>query len=555
MVETPSSKPLFKFEAIKFAKSILAEVERARGYDPLSGDDKSGGGNQSPAESRVNAFFRLVGLPMILAIEPKDEKGEKSKSQKSGPKVVRTPGYVKGGQIRNAIIKDSEEVDVPDPKPKTTTTKLRSVLNNREKTLLNREASIGTSQTNKDMEAAFKNPLNLQMDAIEGNVQTDLGRIVFKRMSPFLTSYREIYPAERDLAKPFLSDSRMGLFAGQELKRPFIETVVRIRLISTAGGDDKTKKDYLSGLKTTLSNLEKAAFDSQKELKNVVKILPEKGELLEAFVIEHMLGAVFQLANHWILLQRRREALLKKVEIALVPQTASAKQSPLGKRTNTGLSAQLKNSELGSRLNKLQARIAASEAILGLLPIEDSAKPKGLSAQFSSSRNVMSNALTGPFISILRQDLERERKQLATEKNKLKEASQKADRLRLEMEMMTGEFLGLSVPDIIFTMLGLFLLEQSDLLALLDADTLDEMKKSPNKTLQAAVGSVSANGVNTAKAAEQLRDRVDRLYKLLEAAIREEQTRTKPIVLGPKPKQATKKKADRNVPTKSTITE
>lgn len=557
MVESAlDAKPTFKFDAIKFAKTILSEVEQARGYTARSGDDKSIGGNQTASESRVNAFFRLIGLPMILAIEPEKEKNKKSTGQTSGPQVVRTPGYVKGGQIRAAKIQDSEQAKVKDPKPKTTTSSLRSVLRDRETQLLNREAAIGTTQTNKDMEAAFRNPLNLQMDAIQDNIQVDLGRKIFKRLSPFITSYREIVPANRDTARPFLANPSKGFFSGQELKRPFIETVIRIRIINTSEGSDTAKKNYLDQLQKDLETLKEKALDDKKELQNVHKLLPEKGELLEAFIIKHMITAIGQLARKWVTLQRNRENLLNKVEVSLAPQTASAKQNPLGKQTNTGLSALAKKkSELGSRISKLQARIAASEAILGLLPTEDSVKTHGLSAQFSVSRNVMSNALTGPFISILRQDLDKELKQLASIKNKLKEMSQKADRLRLEMEMMSGEFTGLSIPDIIFTMLGLFLIDQEDLLALLDADTLNEMKKSPNKALKTAAETISANSANTLKAAEKLREKVDGLYGMLAAFINLVKTRSGPATASSRAKQKTGTGIDRRVSTKNSATQ
>lgn len=550
MVETPGTLPLFKFDAVKFAKDILAEIERFRGYDPLSGDDKSGGGTHAPAESRVNAFFRLLGLPMILSVEPKDPKSKNATGQKSGPQVLRTPGYAMGRQIMKSTIRDSEKVDVKDPKgtvsktTPTTTRTLRNVLSQREKALLRLESSIGDNSTNDAMTQAFHRPVGMFMDIPSETVITEIEtqttdgantttkvekktRTVFKRLSPFLTAYRDIFPAERNLARPFLADRRQGFFINQELKRPFIETVLYIRLVSTKGAGTKKSMDYLTTLRTELRKLEKAARNNKKELREILSILPKEGELLEAFVIEHMLGAVYQLAKTWVLLQRRREDTLKKIEVSLVPKTASARQSSLGKRSNDGVKLTIKRSELGSRMSKLQACVAASEAIIGLIPTQDSAHAKGLTGQLASPRNISANALTTPFISVLRQDLEQERKQLASLKQKLKDESQKADRLRLELEMMTGEFLGLSIPDIIFTMLALFLIEQSDLLALLDADAIEDLQASPNKTLAAAAAGITPSAGAAVKAADKIRDRVEKLYDLLDAVIKTERDRTK----------------------------
>jgi hypothetical protein len=94
--------------------------------------------------------------------------------------------------------------------------------------------------------------------------------------------------------------------------------------------------------------------------------------------------------------------------------------------------------------------------------------------------------------------------------------TQQADRLRLMLEMMTGEFIGLSLPDIVFTILALFLISMDDLFGLLDQATRDQM--SYDTVLDAAL--TAAKPSDTITAASHLRDKVKELYADLNEAIK-----------------------------------
>ena len=73
MVASSSSGTTFKLDIVRFAKDLMAEVEGVRSYLLNVGDDAQPADNR-PTESRVNAFFRLVGLPMIVSITPHNDK-------------------------------------------------------------------------------------------------------------------------------------------------------------------------------------------------------------------------------------------------------------------------------------------------------------------------------------------------------------------------------------------------------------------------------------------------------------------------------------------------
>ena len=59
------------FDVISFAKKIMSEVESIRSFTKTK-DEKTGEGFQLPTETRINAFFRLIGFPMFVSIKGKD---------------------------------------------------------------------------------------------------------------------------------------------------------------------------------------------------------------------------------------------------------------------------------------------------------------------------------------------------------------------------------------------------------------------------------------------------------------------------------------------------
>jgi hypothetical protein len=188
-------------------------------------------------------------------------------------------------------------------------------------------------------------------------------------------------------------------------------------------------------------------------------------------------------------------------------------KDPFGKQGNAALEWKMKdNTETGKRLAALNCGVAVSEAMVGLLPTEDITDL----TTGTKTQNVTPNALTNAFVSVLRQPVEQQKRKIEELKGKIEAETQQADRLRLELEMMTGEFTGLSLPDVVFTILGLFLVERKDLVAMLDSSTLDQMKK--DTVLKTAVEKYS--GGNAVDAIANLETKVKDLYTTLDEAIK-----------------------------------
>lgn len=495
MAASSTSGTLTKLDIVKFGKDVLSEVDSIRSYVAAFNDETQQLTDQRPTESRVNAFFRLVGLPMFVSVSPNNEKG-KSSGGDSAQKVL-TPGYQRGGAI-NGIVTDSKETQLmgPDGKQEDAQTLLKT----REKKLLEREQKIGTTEMDIRTASAFYDPLGLTLNE---NKKDGNGSEVFKRVSPFAVSYSQILPARNELSKPFLADPEDGRPppSSTSIRRPFIETAIRIRLVTLEGGS-QAQTDYLATIRTRVALVSTTAANA----------LPQEASLYEAFIIDQMLGALDQFADKWVLLQNKRERLLKNIAIALKPRTTSAKRSSFGKQGNAAVEWKMKdNTETGKRLAALNRGLAVSEAMIGLLPTEDVTNL----TTGTKTQNITPNALTNAFVSVLRQPIEQQKKKIEELKSTIEAETQRADRLRLELEMLTGEFTGLSLPDVVFTILGLFLVERKDLVAMLDSSTLDQMKKDP--VLKTAVEEYS--GGNAVEAITNLEAKVEDLYKTLDELI------------------------------------
>lgn len=536
-----NSRTLVKLDLIKFAKQMLAEVENVRSYK-LTFDSENRLTSQKPLESKVNAFFRLVGLPMFVAIEPLSKEDKTAKS-KRGTEVL-SPGYQEGAQIPLTVyqVRNSKDVMLSNPAdigaegPAQQLPVNVLVDTKREQVLRARENSIGTETFNSAMVRAM-----YRVEAPQFHMRrelTDIGYKYTKVLAPFVTSYVEVQPAKRELAKPFVSDPKDYTIGEDILRKPFLETVIRIRL-GTSRGVNQTQTDYMEDLRQELDDISKQAFgsDDKAAADAIPQLLPKEANILEAFIISQMMAVIGQLAQRWVMLQKQREKILKAAEIALAPVTESAKQSIFGRQANTAITLSVTpESELGRRKVKLQQRVALSEAIIGLIPTEDALGTK-TSAQFVSTKNVMANAMTTSFLALLRQNLDFERSQLQKVEKQIQEESRKANQLRLEIEAMTGEFTGLSVVDVMFTILALFLIDRKYLVALLDLDSYGLMSQDDTLFVAAA----TAGSATTQDAVEEIAVKVKTLYDLLQVAIIETYDKTKRSNINRDPKTSQQK--------------
>jgi len=512
MAEFADKSTLSKFDIIKFAKNILSEVEEIRAFDGLA-DEETADNFKVPNESRINALFRLIGLPMFVTVETK-VKGEKGRDA-TGLRHM-SPGYsAHKDRIKflDYNIKNAEKIGDDE---------ISKILIDRETTLQKMEGSIGGEEMNRKMALSLTIPMSLAANVPDednklGNTvgKGENQREVYKKLFPLITSYREILPKKNEIAVPFTTKEYRKINSTTELQRPFIETVARIRLVtsdnagSTADTDRETEQ--LQSLSGRL-----AEDDYEKIVKDFATL--KAADILEVFILNKLFVSLEQLANKWVEIKKKQQLAAKQDVFSISVKTTSSKRNPLGKRVDVSadLTLRKEGSDTGNRLAWLRKKEAEEEAFLSLLPSDNVVDAQSTSPKTAVTSNTSFGALINEFTDLLNNNLTQIKKEIKREEARIKKNIQSVEQLRLEVDMMTGEFSGLSVPDVVALIAGLFLIKKEDLLALLDEETVDIMKE--DDTLKGAVESlgVTISPSSAYTAVQNLEKAVSGVYKILE---------------------------------------
>lgn len=507
-----------KFDIIGFAQNILSEVDKIRAFDKE--DDGTKEGVTRYVESRLNAFFRLVGLPMFVT---KKKKTETSSGGKEGSSILMTPGY---SQTSN---RDLWLYDVSNSSD-------NSDLGVREETLLKREFRTGEDDMNAAMTSAIRYPLPLLANLSDAGygivgVLAD-ERNAYKKLEPLITSYIPdgIRPIRNQMARPFLRDPQEQRVDDETaVPKPFIEVVIRTRLVSCESGQaaqqQTTQQEFTKSIQDYVGD------DLYKQVAADYPELSTGTDILERFVITQLLGALDQLAEQWVAIQKKQEELRKGTTFQIVPQTASGKQNPFGKRIEVTADVETtteptdgqpaQKSTIGNQLKVLRAQQIQQETLLSLLPTDDIVTSDA-NRKTKNTKNVVAAALLNPFTTLVNSRLDSIQKQISEKEEALKNKAKELEDLRLRIEMMTGEFTGLSVPDVVIVIIALFMIDKLFLVQMLDQDCIDEMRKDP--TLDGALdrlGFGDATSANAMTSVFLLEALVDNLYSVLNRKIKE----------------------------------
>jgi hypothetical protein len=514
MANISNSNTLNKFDVIGFAKKIIGEIDSVRSYSNDT-DSETQSGFKRPEESRVNAFMRLIGFPMFVVIE-KD--GDKSSGELAGNRILN-PGWC-GGKFSGYKIKNMDNIS-------SLGLSLASELSLRETLLLTTENNIGSDQMNKDMKDALDNPISLVPSMTKpAQVKSQVySRRVYKKLFPLISSYRVVMPKMNETARPFVTAENRMLDFNTELKQPFLETIIRIRIISmeNAGSTkENTKKDdFLNSIKSNVTP------DEFADIKKKYSQILTSADVIDIFILNKLFTSLTQLANKWVQLKRSQEYLKKLNVYKISIKTTSSKISPFGKRMDVTADAELmEQSETGIRLKELKSKLSQEEALLSLLPTTDVSDSSN--SKIASTKNTTSGTLVGPFADLINTDASQLRKEIKSLEEGIKQNVQQMEALRLELDMMTGEFSGISIPDVVSVIIALFMIDKQYLMALLDDDVKDNMRK--DDTLAPAVDKYDIGGDSieaAAKAVGELQKAVEFVFDVLNKIIDSNYDRTK----------------------------
>lgn len=451
-----------EFDILSFAKSLLKEVENYRSIRDYVSDDSSGV-SQLPVESRLNAFFRVIGLPQFVSIV---KSGSKSKNEKESVDTV-SPGYSKTffSKMYDKALSSTNKV-------KYNGIDLGLVLSTREAELIKIESELTDADLSERMTIALYYPM-----AIEPNpkkfidVFENYTKVSYKQLFPLISHYVDVYPMEKNTARPFVSELEEIRVADSFLNKPFIEQVVKMRLSvnSLTEAEKNSQEQFVTSIKYFLGNDKdgKPIFD---QVFNNNKLF-QNNNIAERYIIEKILDALYGLASKWVKIQQYRKHILSKINAKVSITTASSRYNIFGKKIQ--VSDVLDGSFDGNYINELNKKIATEEAYISILSIED----YNFNPKTPETSNVSKAALNDTFFSLLTKDLndltaEKERKVADINRN-----INEVEKLRAESDAFTGEFTGLSIPDVVIVICSLFLLNIEYLLQLLDKPSIDILKE------------------------------------------------------------------------------
>jgi len=517
-----------EFDIIGFAKSIMNEIENVRSFDELI-DDKTGDTYKTPTETRIDAFFRLIGLPYFVIISDKES------NKKDDVKFLNS-GF---GASVNSTLANKEIVDnkkqiyaTVSPSGKDLEGNVAEILEKRKSELKKINEEIGKQNMNERMGLAICSPADVKANipseslgkteafiprAYPGNgPDTENIRIIFKQLFPLIPSFHRVLPLRNQIARPFTLSVKERRIDGETiLRKPFLEQVIRIRFVeygnSQTDEENKTEEDITSSIKY---------FIGETQFNEIFSgdFLFTQTNRLEQFIIIKFLYAIKNLARKWVKINEQRVRLLRKISPVIAIKTSSSRASMFGKRIE--ISTVLDGTEEGEKLKKLNSVIALEEALISLLPTDENEKtdPKK-----SSTRNITPSALQNPFNMLIRYNLQKNIEDRDSIIAQSKKNINNLERIRLELDLMTGEFSGLSLPDIVITIASLFIVKRETLLNLLDKYTIDLMKT--DKVLKTIIKDVKPEASNAMIAIQDLEIVIEQLFSLFQIEVDATQNR------------------------------
>lgn len=398
MAETSNTNSITNIDIIKITRQILDEVDSMRSYtkEDLSAEKEY----TVPSESRLNTFFRLIGLPMFVNISNESDHTEDF----AGDRFI-TPGFDKhfNFKLGDYTIQNSDQDNIS------------TILSFREGLLKSAELNIGTPDTNKNMTLALTNPIPLHPNITNGGMPTSVGsndsrRDVYKSLFPFVTSYLNVTPRDNLLARPFLPDNKRAMIGRNTLRKPFLETIARIRLSLGANTipDNDKRQEFINVISNSVGEI--FANELLKDLKQI--------NILEALIINKLISSLESLAKRWVKIRIEQERLSRELPFVINVRSGSGRNTPLGKRMSVSTNVELrKDHYLGKSLDFTQRELARLEAIISLLPTDDTANP--VPDGTSQSKNVNKSALINPFVSLFSNDVDYLRKEKVKYRKKL----------------------------------------------------------------------------------------------------------------------------------------
>lgn len=441
------------------------------------------------SESKVNAFYRLLGFPAVR------------------------------GDLATLA---------PDVKNDRDALSQHSTLNYFNDNSLSDFANQAAARENALYQKIdFQRSIDIVRDPLSFNVAIEGS---FRRPSIFplvVSAAVPIFPTARRTAPLFYDGDFILLGDQRRLTRPFIEHIIYMRTKVFSGFDN-----YSENLKTQISS-ELSGTDFETPLLNDLS----KSQFLSLKIVNKLLRAIKQCAKQFKDVEEQIEFLRKDVQFVPAPKDNPSERSGNlpDSIASTLQTDNISEKGIENQILAIKAKMAAEDIFINLLPSEFVKKSDRIKRIEDEVPNT--TILDDVFIS--------EFNYLTTyekfEYNKqLKELEDQKSRLLAQYELakqaivyLNGEITGLSIFDVLCILLALFTVDLSSLLAIVNTDSLNNLKSSdlyykanPGQTTPAQstqvfidigtdIAGATAQGVQAGLQA--IHDKVKENFKIVEA--------------------------------------
>lgn len=390
-------------------------------------------GGSKNSESKVNAFYRLLGFPAARGdIENLPEKLKQSKDALSQHKTLNYFSNISASTIKKVTDRENalyQKVDF---------------------------------QKAIDM---IRDPLPFTV-AVEGSSRRpSIFPLVVHAAVP-------VFPTNRRTAPLFYDGDYILLGDQKRLTRPFIEHIVYMRTKVFAGFDA-----YADTLKTQITK-ELADTEFQDDvLKDI-----DKSEFLSLKIVNKLLRALKQCAEQYRDAQENLERLRKDVQFVPAP-----KDNPEERAGNLpdSISATLQTDEISEKglekqISAIKAKMASEDIFIKLLPSEYVKKADRIKRIEDEVQNntVADDVFLSEFNYITTYEKFEYEKQLKELEDQKARFMALYESVRRDIMYLNGESTGLSIFDILCILLALFTVDLSSLLAIVNEDSLNSLRAS-----------------------------------------------------------------------------
>ncbi len=443
--------------------------------------DGTGGKNQ--AESKINCFYRLLGLPAVRS--DITDKSVELGSLSQHDTLNYFPDFkINGTSVSAAVTQREELQSLP----------------------IDIQQSIDVIRDVLSYDAALK----------PNNRRESIFPMVVSAAIP-------IFPLARRTAPLFYPGEFTVDGKSIKLTRPFIEHVIYIRTKASAGGGDES---LFNSLQAEVNN---ANFTLDPSL---------KGKLLELRIVSKLIKSLRSIAHSWIVVGEDIKKLQKDVQFIPAPKT-----NPQERAGNVTLPADstitvqdITEQGLETTIAKLKEQLAKEESLLNSLPSESikSADRIRRIEQDQPNLNIVDDAMISEFQSLIMFERDAVNEQLKEALDKKARLLNQFEKARKLLVYLNGETTGLSIIDIVCVLLALFTVELDVLIGLVNEKSrkylleTDNFYRSQNPASSDATAKNESNIdkiLNTPpktvdQAVSALQGKVEENFKLLEVFIK-----------------------------------